>query len=100
MTVVRDYCAMLGVNQYGKAETHLVRVVRRHSGDEVGVEDAALHQVHRPVPVPETVRVGEVFRPAQLGCPQHPVTGNPLVAEVVDREAHPLPPHVLLVLLV
>ena len=28
MTVVRDYCAMLGVNQYGKAETHLVRVVR------------------------------------------------------------------------
>jgi urate oxidase len=25
---VRDYCAMLGVNQYGKAETHLVRVVR------------------------------------------------------------------------
>ena len=28
MRFVRDYSPMLGVNQYGKAETHLVRVVR------------------------------------------------------------------------
>ena len=63
----------------------------RDGGDEVRIDDAALHQVDRGAVevVLQPGGVVEVVRSAQPGGPQHVLAGHALVAEVVDGVAHP-----------
>ena len=70
-------------------------MLRRDRGDEIRVDDAALHEVERKgiavVAQPQFVEVA--FGIIQPGCPEDRLAGRTLMREVVDRVADALVLH-------
>jgi len=73
------------------APSGLGGVVGRHGGDEIGVDDPALHQVHatEAVVVAEPLSGQVVLRSPEMGAPQDVLASDSLVAEVVDGVTDP-----------
>ena len=73
--------------------TGLIGMGRRYGGDEIGIDDTALHQVDRAVieVVPQAVEIEILRDVGQAGGPQHVFAGQPLMLEVVNGVADPLP---------
>ena len=73
----------------------LPRVMGRDGGDEVGIDDAALHQVDGGVVevVLQPVLVKEVAVAVETGGAQDMLTGDALVLEVMQRVANPRVSH-------
>src|SRR5260370_36347587 len=74
--------------------TNFVGVLGRDGGDEIGIDDSALHQVDRAVAVvvSEAI-VGNNVGRAQTDLAQDMFAVNALVAEVVQSETNSRMPH-------
>src|SRR6266487_3646642 len=70
-------------------------VARGDSGDEIRIDNSALHQIEsmRIMVVPQAVIVEEMLGPMKAGGPENVISANPLMAEIVDRETNAGMPH-------
>ncbi len=98
INAVEDAAHLAAMHLQGMAQAEVLGRVQdlpgvtgRDRGDEVGIDNAALHQVEGGVVeiVLEAVLVKEVGVPVQPGGAQDVLPGDALVLEVVQRVAHP-----------
>src|SRR6266516_4220167 len=70
-------------------------MTRGDSGDEIRIDNSALHQIEstRIMVVPQAVIVHEMLGPMKAGGPENVISANPLMAEIVDRETNAGMPH-------